>query len=209
MPLPQQVIEQLGREPTATPGWSSGILLFSGGVLLIMVALYFTLMFGYGPYLSGQISQAEDQASKVGQSISSADQANLVTYYSEVANLHTLVGSHVLFSQFLAWLGDNTEANVFYSNMNFTSGGEVTLAALGKSQADVNQQLEIFQSSPDVQGVAVGNISFSPTAGMWTFNVTLTMKQSIFLWQAASGGVMLPAPTAVPVSASNTATTTP
>ena len=210
MPLPQQVVEQLGREPTGTPGWSSGIILFSGAIFVIVVGLYLGLAFGYEPYLNAQIAQAQSQMGKVGQSISSSDQSELIAYYSEVANLHTLISGHVLFSQFLTWLGSNTEANVYYNNMSFTSGNQVTLTALGAGQADVDEQLEIFEASPEVQAVSVGTVAFSPTAGAWMFNVTLTMQPSVFAWQAASANANPPLPaSASNLGATNVATTTP
>lgn len=213
MPLPQQVIEQLGREPTATPGWSSGILLFSGSILAIVLVTYLGLVFGYEPYLNAQIKTAEGQASQLGQSISASDQANLVAYYSEVANLHTLIGGHVFFSQVLTWLENNTEANVYYGNFKFTSGNQISFSAYGKTEADVNQQLEIFEGSPNVQAVSVGTIAFSPTVGMWEFDVTLTMQPSVFLWQSstapsAAAPALVPA-AAQPVASTTASTTTP
>jgi len=56
MPLPDKVIEQLGREPPKTPGWSFGIVMFSGTILFIAVFIYFGLTLGYEPYLQLQIS---------------------------------------------------------------------------------------------------------------------------------------------------------
>jgi hypothetical protein len=185
MPLPQQVIEQLGRGSVKTPGWSLGILFFSGSILCVMVAIYLGLTFGYEPYLNGSIAQAKSQMNVLGNSISSADQAKLIAYYSQVSNLNTLVSEHVFFSQFLTWLEGNTEANVYYGSLNFTSKNQVALTVFARTQADVNQQIAIFESSSDVIGVSVSNISFSAPAGMWTFALTLTLKPSLFLWQSA------------------------
>jgi uncharacterized membrane protein YvbJ len=88
MPLPQQVVEQLSRESSRTPGWSSGIILFSGTVFGVVLLVYLGLTFGYTPYLNAQISQANDQIKKLDQSVSADDQTKLATFYSQVTNLH-------------------------------------------------------------------------------------------------------------------------
>jgi hypothetical protein len=186
MPLPQQVVEQLSRDSSAkTPGWSSGIILFSIAIFGVVALIYLGLTFGYEPYLNGQITSAQSQTTKLGAQVSSADEAQLVTYYSQIANVQKLITSHVLFSQFLTWLGANTEANVYYTNFTFASGNQVTLAALAKTPADVVAQIGVFESSPEVQGVSVSNIS-SAQSGGWSFNVVLTMNPSIFSWQSGT-----------------------
>ena len=187
MPLPQQVIEQLSHEQTKTPGWSSGILLFSGTILVMILAIYVGLIFGYEPYLQGTIQQTQDQMNALSQSISSSDQAQLLTYYSQVVNLRSLVVNHVLFSQFLTWLEKNTEANIYYTNLDFTSGNNVSLTVFGKTQADVNQQIKLFESSPQVKGVSVDSILFSPSVALWTFNATLIVQPSLLAWNSAGG----------------------
>jgi hypothetical protein len=208
MPLPQQVIEQLGRESVKTPGWSSGILFFSGTLLGIMVAIYVGLAFGYKPYLTNSIARAKSQIGALSDSISSADQAELVTYYSQISNLHALIGSHVYFSRFLTWLEGNTEANVYYGSLSFTSKNQVLLSVLARTQADVNQQIAVFESSPDVAGVSVPDVSFSPTAGMWTFSLTLILKPSLFLWQATSTAPAASGMVVVPVASTTVTTST-
>src|ERR1035441_9049768 len=96
MPLPQQVVEQLGKDSVNVPGWSPGILFFSGSIFALIVVIYAGLTFGYQPYLNGNISQINGQINTLAQSISSADRAKLFTYDSQVANLNTVMSSHVL-----------------------------------------------------------------------------------------------------------------
>ena len=66
MALPQQVVEQLNQGTRRTPGWSSGMLLFSGSVLIVVIVIYAGLQFGYTPYLNGQVSSLESQAAEAG-----------------------------------------------------------------------------------------------------------------------------------------------
>src|ERR1700722_6915274 len=143
MPLPQQVINQLNRDPVDTPGWSFGIIFFAAGLFGAVLIIYFVMIFGYEPYLNSQISKVQNQTAALSQSISSQDQTNFLTFYSQISNLQTLLSQHVLLSQFFAWLEQNTEANVYYTSFAFSSNDQVTLAITAKTEADVNQQIAI------------------------------------------------------------------
>jgi hypothetical protein len=206
MALPQQVVEQLNQGSRRTPGWSSGIILFSGSILFIVVFVYAGLQFGYVPYLNAQLSSLESQAQKVEQSVSVSDEASLVTFYSQINNLQSLITSHVFFSQFLDWLGQNTEANVYYASMSFTSNDQVTLLGIAKTSADISEQVAIFEASPEISGLSLSNVVLAPSTNEWTFDVVLTMRPSVFLWTpgTSSQGTAI-----VPVSAGGPATTNP
>ncbi len=181
MPLPQQVINQLSREPAETPGWSVGVMFFSAGFLIILLLIYFGMTLAYEPYLNGQISSVNNKTQTLSQSISSPDQANLLTFYSQIANLQMLLKHHIVFPQFLSWLGQNTEANIYYSSFSFSSGNELTLTGNAKTESDINQQIAIFQVSPEVQKVVVSNINPASTGGGLQFSATVLMNQSIFI----------------------------
>ena len=209
MALPQQVVEQLSRGSQRTPGWSSGILLFSGSILFIIVFVYAGLKFGYEPYLNAQLSSLESQTQKIGQSVSPSDQDSLITFYSQISNIESLIKNHIFFSQFLTWLERSTEANVYYTGMVFTSGNQITLTGIAKTSADVTEQVAVFQSAPEVSSVALSNITLSPSTNNWAFSVVLTMQPSLFLWVPGSSSpsaVIAPAPAG---ASSSTPTSTP
>lgn len=203
MPLPQQVINQISREPAKTPGWSSGVILFSIGIFVVVVAIYIALVFVYTPYLNSQLTTAQNKISQLAQAVSPTDATNLVTLYSQVSNVQSLLTNHVLFSQFLTWLGANTEANVSYNQFSFAlgTGNLVTLSGVAPSEADVNEQVAIFEASPAVQSVSVSNVG-QPAGGAGAqFSATLVMNPSVFT-----------APTSTAAAApavNNTTTTTP
>ena len=187
MALPQQVVEQLSREEAPrTPGWSFGVMLFSGSILLIVLVIYAGLRFGYEPYLTGQMNALQSKVNNLGQSISPAEEANLVTFYSEIGNLESLVKNHVIFSNFLTWIEQNTEANVYYNTMSFSSEDQVTLNGYAKTAGDIPEQIAVFESSPDVASVVLSNVSYSAASNNWVFNVVLTMNPDLFQWAASS-----------------------
>ncbi|HUC31375.1 MAG TPA: PilN domain-containing protein [Candidatus Paceibacterota bacterium] len=182
MPLPEKVIEQLGREPSGTQGWASGALFFSGGVLFLAIAIYIGLTFGYEPYLQSQLTSVQDQISALNQSISASDQSQLIGFYSQIANLQTLLQNHRLSSQLFSWLEQNTEANIYYQSLALTAGNQVTLAGVATSEADINQQVAIFENSPEVSSVTVSDVSAPQLlASGWSFSMTLVMNPSVFL----------------------------
>lgn len=218
MALPQQVVEQLSHGSTRTPGWSSGILLFSGSIFLIVVLIYAGLRLGYEPYLNSQLSSLEAQAQKVGQSVSMTDEANLVKFYSQISNIQSLIENHVFFSQFLTWLEKDTEANIYYTSMVFTSGNQIVLVGVARTSADVSEQVAAFEASPAVSAISLSNVTFSPAVNEWIFSAVLTVRPSVFLWTSPttspSPAVVAPASlgaSTTPVAGTSTiiATTTP
>lgn len=181
MPLPEKVVEQLGREPSQTQGWALGVLFFSGGILFLAVAIYLGLTFGYAPYLQSQLASTQNQVSALNKQVSPSDQSQLIDFYSQIANVQTLLQKHVLPSQFFSWLEKNTEANVYYQSFALTAGRQVTLAGVARSEADVNQQIAIFENSPAISSVTVSNVSAPQLLGnAWDFSVTLAMNPSVF-----------------------------
>ncbi len=183
MPLPEKVIEQLGRESsTQTQGWAVGALLFSGGMLFLALIIYFGLTLGYQPYIQSQLSGITDKVNALDQSISPSDQTQLINFYSQIANLQSLLKNHTLTSQFFSWLETNTEANVYYQAFTLTTGNQVTITGMAKTEADVNEQIAIFENSPEVSSVTVTSVSAPQLLGNnWTFNATLVMNPSVFL----------------------------
>jgi hypothetical protein len=199
MPLPQQVINQLGQEPPKTPGWSSGILFFTGALLVIVVGIYLGLVFIYEPHLNAELAAVQGQVSTLSQSISSGDQANLISFYSQTENLQSLLQNHVTFSVFLSWLEENTEANISYSQFSFSSGNEINLTGTGKTEADVAQQIAIFEASPVVQSVSVSSITATGASGLWDFSAVLLVNPAYFTAQGVS--------TSTPISSSSSTQT--
>jgi hypothetical protein len=181
MPLPQQVINQMSRDSEKTPGWSSGVLFFSLGLLALVVAIYFFLLGFYGPYLGGQLSGLESQVATANQSIASGDETQLVSFYSQVSNVQTLLKNHIVFSQFLSWLEQSTVASVYYTQFSFSSGTQVTLTGSALTEGSITQQIAIFESSPAVKKTIVTNISASQQTGIWSFSVSLVMNPSLFI----------------------------
>jgi hypothetical protein len=116
--------------------------------------------------------------------------------------VQSLLTNHVMFSQFLTWLQQNTEANVYYSQFSFSSGNQITLTASAATQADAIQQIAIFESAPDVLSAVVPGLSVSGVSGYYTFSASLVMNPALFVAAPATS-------TAATSVTSATTTTTP
>lgn len=181
MPLPVQAINQLLHDDTSekTPGWFWGIILFPGGLLAIMLGLYFGMAFVYEPYLTKQVGDVEQQILKASQAVPSSDESGLITYYSQLANLRALLTKHVVFSQFFTWLERNTESNVYFSQFAYSGNNEASLTGNARTSNDMEQQIAIFESSSQVKKVAISNVGFLPSTGFWRFTATLVMNPAV------------------------------
>jgi hypothetical protein len=180
MPLPEKVIEQLGREPSSTHGWAIGALLFSGGILFFAIAMYVGLAFGYEPYVQSQLTAEQNKVSALNQSIPGNDQSQLIGYYSQIANLQVLLQQHTAATKLFSWLEKNTEANIYFQSLSLTTGNQITLTGIGSTEADINQQVAIFENAPEVTLVNVSNVTAPQLLGNgWTFNIAIVMNSSV------------------------------
>jgi hypothetical protein len=177
MPLPEKVIQQLGKEPAATPGWSAGLISFSAGILFLTLFLWAGLQFGYKPYLDARTQKIEDQINQVNQAIAPADQANIINFYSQLSNLRQLLRTHTIPTNVLSWLAANTEPNVYYSSFSIGANGQMTLTANARTEGDANKQIAIFENSPQIKTMSVSGITAA--LGVWQFGITMTIDPAI------------------------------
>jgi hypothetical protein len=212
MALPEQVVERLSREPLMTPGWSGRLLMFASTVFFLSVAVYIGLTFGYKPYLSSQVQKLDDEIQKFNQETPAADQNQLVVFYSQLANLNTVLKGHVAASPLFDWLEAHTQTRVMFSKFAFSAqNGQLALTGISKGMDDFVEQLAIFQAEPMVQRITVNNVSVIP-AGGWQFDVVLFLDPSVVgqAPPAAAAPTPASAPAPAPVSVStSTPTSTP
>lgn len=182
MALPQQVIDRLSSGTQKTPKWSSGLVLFSMAIFFLVIFIYFAITIGYEPYLNSQISQIQKKIDTASQSVSGDKGNALMSFYSEISHLQTLLKGHTVFTPFLAWLEKNTETNVYYSRVVFSSGNQVALTVDAKAQNDLDQQLALFESAPEVSHITVSAITpLQINGGLWQqATIVLFMNGSVF-----------------------------
>jgi hypothetical protein len=192
VPLPQKVIEQLGRAPARTPGWSGRLLMFSSTVFFIALALYVGVQFGYIPYVEGGVNELRSEMNSFNQSASENDQDKILSFHSQLTNIKTLLERHVAPSQLIAWLEKHTNENVAYGRLVLRSElSEVAISATARSAEDAVEQVKHLEEQPEVERVTFRNLAVAEK-GLWQFDMTIFVVPD-FLLQVA-------VPTALPPS---------
>lgn len=206
MAFPAQAVERLAQEPLRTPGWSGRLLMFAATLFLISVFAYFGLLYGAEPYLQGQANTLNGQAKSLTQQVEGDNQTKLISFYSQLANLSSLLDQHVYSSAIFSLLEKNVYPNVFFTKFSWSgTNNQLSLSGVAKSAQDVPAQIQIFQNAPGVDKVTFNNLVALP-GGQWQFDAVLTVDPSMFV----SGRMQNAAPTTLPAvpTMPTTATTT-
>jgi len=178
MALPEQLVERLSREPVQTPGWSGRLLMFSATVFFISIAVYVGILYGYKPYLEKQVADLDNQIKTYSQQIPPEEQTKLVSFYSQIANLQSILASHVISSQLFDWLEKNTVPTIYYSKLDLlSSSNQLNLSGYSKTVDDFSRQMILFQNDPLIERIAINSV----TAGannLWQFDITLFLKKN-------------------------------
>jgi flagellar biosynthesis protein FlhB len=179
MALPPNVLEQIEKDRSKSPGWSGQILTFSGAILLISIIIYVGLAYGYKSYLNSSLQKLQSQIQSFSEQIPLNEQTNIINFYSQLANLKTLLANHVISSPVFAWLEKNTQTNVFYSKLNLNvATNQLSLSGSAKSVDDFNQQMAVFENSSDVKLAKVNSLSFVNNS--WQFEAVITFVPGYF-----------------------------
>ena len=180
MALPQRVIEQLGREPVRTPGWSGGLLMLAGTLFFISILIAGGLSYGYQPYLNNQATTLDSKIKKFGQDVPMEDQQKILIFYSQLVNLKKLLKQHVSVSPTLEWLQKNTSPNVYYSKFVLdVVKKSIGLSGSAKSVNDFAEQMQNFSSRPEIVSATFTNLGLGKD-NFWTFDISLIVKPELF-----------------------------
>ncbi|HTY40079.1 MAG TPA: hypothetical protein VMC43_03255 [Candidatus Paceibacterota bacterium] len=186
MPLPQKVVEQLGRAPVSTPGWSSRLLMFSSTVFFIALVVYLGITFGYKPYVESDVQKLTDQMNSFSQEVPKEDQDKIFGFYSQLASLKNILKNHIVSSQIIDWLEQNTHASVFFSSFSFDNQRRaITLSGSAKSIPEFIEQIHRFQQDQNVDKVSFQRLTYDALIG-WQFDMVVTLNQTAFLGTLAA-----------------------
>jgi hypothetical protein len=180
MALPQKVVEQLSRSSSTTPGWSSGLLKLAGTALVLGVFLYVGIIYGYKPYLEGEVTKLDAQIATFAQEVPVDEQAKIVGFYSQLGNLKSLLSQHAATSPLFDWLEKHTQANIYFTKLTLNvQTRQVGLTGVAKNVEDVSSQLAILQANENVARTNLSNVSILPS-GVWQFDASIIFKEAFF-----------------------------
>lgn len=147
----KSVTEQFGGEK-GTVGWSWRLLVFTFVIFGITLLAYSGMAYGYRPLLEQQVADLDLRTRELGELVSEDDQRNLSGFYSQLVNLKALLGNHVQGSKLVALLERNTNQNVFYTKVLFTSADkQAELEGVARNYAELVRQTEAYRQTKEVE----------------------------------------------------------
>lgn len=165
--MPLKITDRLGPERVEV-GWPWRLLLFSILVVVTVSVLYLGLEFGYKIYLNNQIESRDRAVAELTQTVSEEDQEKFISFYSQLANLQSLLDNHILTSRVFPFLEANTNRAIYYNFVDLKmKERRLNLEGVAQSYEIFAQQLEAFNQAPEVERLVVnesqsigGRVSF-------------------------------------------------
>lgn len=183
MALPAQALEKLAYAPEKTPGAYSQLMMLSASLLILAVFLWIGILYGYEPYLNGQLDSVNQKIDTFAKQIPADKQEQIAILYSQLINLKQVLANHSAASPFFDLLAKNTLPGVYFVKAAVNvSGSEAVLQGAARSLDDINSQLALLGNMQGVQKLSIGTLS--NTVQGWQFNITLDIDPKIFKAQA-------------------------
>ncbi|PIP46673.1 MAG: hypothetical protein COX15_00010 [Candidatus Colwellbacteria bacterium CG23_combo_of_CG06-09_8_20_14_all_42_19] len=145
-----------------TVGWPWRMLIFTVVIFLIALLSYLGLAFGYKPYLQSSIAEVESELNSLSLQVESESQKKFIQFYSQVANLKTILNKHVAASKLFPLLEAQTHQKVVYSSVNvLVQEKTLKIEGLAESYEVLAAQLALYGQAPWVEKVILDNSSLA------------------------------------------------
>lgn len=203
-PYRDNISEQFGAG-AQTAGTSWRLFIFLLVIFGVAVASYVGLRFGYRTFLNNSIADLSSQIQLQSSKLQFRDQQDLLDFYSQIANLKGLLGSHVFGSKIFEFLETNTNLRVSFTSVTLAvPEREVVIDGLAASYENLVQQLTHWQQAEGVERLALEENS--TVNDMVRFRARITFDKAFF---GSANAVASPAtPPAAPATTSPTAPVT-
>lgn len=181
MVLPEKIIDELSKSPSAVVGWSWRIFMFSLFILITTVVFYFGLAYGFKSYLNSKVNNLKEEEVKIRQSISPQDEKNLILFYSQIYNIKKILDNRVSLSNFLIWLSKNIHPDIVLTTLSFDiNNNQIGLGGVSKQRKSALEQALIFQRNENLESVTLNNLRgvVLDKEIQWQFNLVLKLKKS-------------------------------
>jgi hypothetical protein len=162
-----------------TVGWPWRFFIFSIIVLLTAVMVWAGLAFGYRTYLENRIAAVDASIQQLSESVPQDQQQNLITFYSQLANLQNVLVAHTGTARLLPLLQQNTNRLVSYRSIDLRVGERrIVLDGVAQSYQVLAQQLEALNRMPIAESVIVNESRAEE--GRVVFRLTVTLTERAF-----------------------------
>lgn len=181
MALPQQqpTYAQVVERAPRSPAWFGQLMAFAVTLLVLVIVVFFGITFGYRPYLTNKVEALDAEIADFSRRVPADEQANILTFYSQLANLKTVLGKHTATPAFLRWVEEGTVQSVRMTKVAMnTSSRQIQITGIARTPTDVALQVAAFQQRPGIERVDFRNSQV--VAGGVQFDVVLTVVQGFF-----------------------------
>lgn len=160
-------------------GWPWKLFLFSLLTVITAMVIYLGLAFGYSPFLESQVEAIDESIRKLSETIPEDQQKSLTIFYSQLANLQTLLKKHTVTSKVFAFVEKNTNQSVFYTGMDLrTTERKLSLDGVATGYDVFSQQLEALNSAKEVESLVVNEST--AIDGQVKFKLIVVLKPELF-----------------------------
>ena len=160
-------------------GWPWRFLMFTVLVAATVGVCSAGLTFGYKPLLDSRLKGQEAELVGLGKVIPVKQQDEFVRFYSQLANLETLLTSHVSASPLFGLLESRTNGAVSYMAMELrVPERKIVLEGNASNYKSFAEQLQSFTEAPEVESVIVNDSN--ALDGKVKFRITATLRKGFF-----------------------------
>ncbi|MSR73819.1 MAG: hypothetical protein EXS60_02085 [Candidatus Pacebacteria bacterium] len=160
-------------------GWPWRFLMFTVLIAVTVGVGCVGLTFGYEPLLESRLAGQEKALKDLGKIIPVKQQDEFVRFYSQLANLGTLLSSHVTASPLFGVLESRTNGSVSYAAMELrVPERKIVLEGSAANYQRFAEQLQSFTEAAEVESVIVNDSN--ALEGKVKFRITVTLREDIF-----------------------------
>ena len=173
--------EQFLDQPTPI-GLPWRLTIFSLFIFALSVFGFLGLHFGYRTYLAGQSDNLDAELAKLANQVSSDEQEQFVSFYSQILNLKSVLEKHAFSANAFGFLEKNVVPGLYFTNAEIDMKTySVTLDGTSPTFESVAQQIAVFDKAPEVGNASLDTVAIA--SGNVLFSVSITFKPDMFARQ--------------------------
>lgn len=167
--------------PVAAPiGLPWRLSLAAGALFLVSIFVYFGLRFGYRAYLEKQESRVTASIEGLAEQVSSDEQEQFVTLYSQIVNLKTVLDQHRFTANTFPLLEREVVSGVVFTAADFDAASRrLRLDGTAGSLEELAVQVAEIEKAAEVEMITVDKVSLSGSSA--AFTISVTFKSSSFV----------------------------
>lgn len=178
-PLELNPYERLPREQQQSGGLPWRLFSFSLFLLIVACGAYLGLKFGYAPILESQIAGLDEEIDTLSGQIPEEQRNGFIQLYSQLANLQSVLGKHIMTSVVFPLLEKSTHTDVYYSNFDLSvAENRLAIEGTARSYEVLAQQLDAWTNVKEVEKSYVAESQLSE--GRVRFRMVLQFVPSLF-----------------------------